>query len=81
MSAWSMGKGDKKGKGGKGKGGKKKGKGKKSREKNTEGTSFEVEQDDAGEAGHINGESGHGPWPEGLLTFGKFMSRLKADGS
>ena len=51
VSAWSMGKGDKKGKGGKGKGGKKKGKGKKSREKNTEGTSFEVEQDDAGEAG------------------------------
>ena len=31
---------------------------------------------DAGEAGHINAESGHGPWPEGLLTFGKFMSRL-----
>ncbi|MEX6509098.1 RBBP9/YdeN family alpha/beta hydrolase [Jiella sp. M17.18] len=34
---------------------------------------------DAGEAGHINGDSGHGPWPEGLLTFGKFMSRLPAD--
>ncbi|MEF2550587.1 alpha/beta hydrolase [Aurantimonas sp. A2-1-M11] len=31
---------------------------------------------DAGESGHINAESGHGPWPEGLLTFGKFMSRL-----
>jgi len=31
---------------------------------------------DAGEAGHINADSGHGPWPEGLLTFGKFMSRL-----
>ena len=54
-------------------------------------TSFEAAEDiagawgslfiDAGEAGHINGESGHGPWPEGLLTFGKFMSRLKADGS
>ncbi|MEN3791883.1 alpha/beta hydrolase [Fulvimarina sp. MAC3] len=33
---------------------------------------------DAGEAGHINGDSGHGPWPEGLLTFGKFMSKLPA---
>ncbi|MER0239210.1 alpha/beta hydrolase [Fulvimarina sp. MAC8] len=33
---------------------------------------------DAGEAGHINGDSGHGPWPEGLLTFGKFMSKLSA---
>ncbi|MCB8839725.1 alpha/beta hydrolase [Aurantimonas sp. VKM B-3413] len=33
---------------------------------------------DAGEAGHINADSGHGPWPEGLLTFGKFMSRLPA---
>ena len=31
---------------------------------------------DAGEIGHINAESGHGPWPEGLLTFGRFMSRL-----
>ncbi|MCQ8782748.1 RBBP9/YdeN family alpha/beta hydrolase [Mangrovibrevibacter kandeliae] len=33
---------------------------------------------DAGESGHINGDSGHGPWPEGLLTFGKFMGRLAA---
>lgn len=33
---------------------------------------------DAGEAGHINAESGHGPWPEGLLTFGKFLSGLPA---
>lgn len=31
---------------------------------------------DAGESGHINGDSGHGPWPEGLLTFGKFLSQL-----
>ncbi|KQT86263.1 alpha/beta hydrolase [Aurantimonas sp. Leaf443] len=31
---------------------------------------------DAGESGHINAESGHGPWPEGLLTFGKFIARL-----
>ncbi len=31
---------------------------------------------DAGDAGHINAESGQGPWPEGLLSFAKFMSRL-----
>ncbi|RYC31444.1 alpha/beta hydrolase [Lichenibacterium minor] len=31
---------------------------------------------DAGNAGHINVESGHGPWPEGLMTFGGFLSRL-----
>jgi serine hydrolase len=27
-------------------------------------------------AGHINVDSGHGPWPEGLLTFGLFLKRL-----
>ena len=32
---------------------------------------------DAGEAGHINTESGHGPWPEGSLTFAKFMAALQ----
>ncbi len=31
---------------------------------------------DAGEAGHINAESGYGPWPEGTLTFAAFLSRL-----
>ena len=31
---------------------------------------------DAGEAGHINAESGHGPWPEGSMTFAAFLSRL-----
>ena len=31
---------------------------------------------DAGRAGHINVESGHGPWPEGLMTFAGFLSRL-----
>lgn len=31
---------------------------------------------DAGEAGHLNAESGHGPWPEGSMTFARFMSRL-----
>jgi predicted alpha/beta hydrolase family esterase len=30
----------------------------------------------AGEAGHINSESGHGPWPEGLMSFGGFLARL-----
>ncbi|MGI3900268.1 MAG: RBBP9/YdeN family alpha/beta hydrolase [Janthinobacterium lividum] len=31
---------------------------------------------DAGNAGHINAASGHGPWPEGLMTFAGFLSRL-----
>ena len=31
---------------------------------------------DAGEAGHINAESGHGPWPEGSMTFAAFLSKL-----
>ena len=33
---------------------------------------------DAGEAGHINTESGHGPWPEGTMVFAQFLSRLRA---
>lgn len=32
---------------------------------------------EAGEAGHINAASGHGPWPEGLLMFTRLMQRLK----
>ncbi|MFM2279432.1 MAG: hypothetical protein RLZZ444_1663 [Pseudomonadota bacterium] len=32
----------------------------------------------AGEAGHINAESGHGPWPEGTMVFAQYLSRLKA---
>jgi predicted alpha/beta hydrolase family esterase len=32
----------------------------------------------AGAAGHINADSGHGPWPEGLLMFTRLMQRLKA---
>lgn len=32
----------------------------------------------AGDAGHINVASGHGPWPEGLLQLGELMKRLKA---
>lgn len=31
---------------------------------------------DAGESGHINVASGHGPWPEGLLSFGGFLKTL-----
>lgn len=31
---------------------------------------------DAGEAGHLNSESGHGPWPEGLMRFAGFLRRL-----
>lgn len=33
---------------------------------------------DAGEAGHINVESGHGPWPEGLMRLAAFLRRLPA---
>lgn len=31
---------------------------------------------DAGEAGHINAESGYGPWPEGSMTFARFLAKL-----
>jgi predicted alpha/beta hydrolase family esterase len=31
---------------------------------------------DAGEAGHINAESGHGPWPEGLMRLASFLKTL-----
>lgn len=30
----------------------------------------------AGDAAHIDAESGYGPWPEGSLTFAKLLSRL-----
>lgn len=36
------------------------------------GSKFE----NAGNSGHINAESGQGPWPEGLLSFANFMARL-----
>jgi predicted alpha/beta hydrolase family esterase len=32
---------------------------------------------EAGDAGHINAASGHGPWPEGLMRFAGFLSKLK----
>lgn len=31
---------------------------------------------EAGDLGHINVASGHGPWPDGLLAFGMFLKRL-----
>ena len=31
---------------------------------------------DAGESGHLNAASGHGPWPEGLMRFAEFMRHL-----
>jgi len=31
---------------------------------------------DAGFSGHINSESGHGPWPEGLIRFAGFLKTL-----
>ncbi len=31
---------------------------------------------DIGELGHVDPESGHGPWPEGLMSFGGFLARL-----
>lgn len=36
------------------------------------GSKFE----NAGESGHINADSGQGPWPEGLLSFANFTSTL-----
>lgn len=33
---------------------------------------------DSGNAGHLNVDSGHGPWPEGSLTFARFVASLGA---
>lgn len=33
---------------------------------------------EAGEAGHIDHTSGHGPWPEGMMRFAGFLSKLQA---
>jgi uncharacterized protein len=33
---------------------------------------------EAGEAGHIDHRSGHGPWPEGMMRFAGFLSKLPA---
>ncbi len=31
---------------------------------------------ESGDVGHVNTDSGHGPWPDGLLAFGMFLKRL-----
>ncbi|PCJ83491.1 MAG: alpha/beta hydrolase [Hyphomicrobiales bacterium] len=31
---------------------------------------------DAGHYGHLNEDSGHGPWPEGLMALSKFLNQL-----
>ncbi|WP_455477607.1 RBBP9/YdeN family alpha/beta hydrolase [Bartonella sp. B41] len=31
---------------------------------------------DAGQSGHINIESGHGPWPEGLMVLSHFLAKI-----
>ncbi len=31
---------------------------------------------DAGDSGHINPESGHGPWPEGLMRLAHFLNQV-----
>jgi serine hydrolase len=31
---------------------------------------------ESGDCGHLNVDSGHGPWPDGLLRFGLFMKTL-----
>jgi uncharacterized protein len=35
-----------------------------------------AELSDAGNSGHINAASGHGPWPEGLMRFAGFLKSL-----
>lgn len=37
---------------------------------------WQVRFGNAGEAGHFEPESGHGPWPEGLMAFAKFAQSL-----
>ncbi len=37
---------------------------------------WHIELVDAGLSGHINDESGHGPWPEGLMRFAGFLKSL-----
>lgn len=54
--------------------------------RNDEFCAFEVAEDiaaawgslflDAGNSGHINADSGHGPWPEGSMTFARFLAKL-----
>ncbi len=37
---------------------------------------WHVELIDAGQSGHLNDDSGHGPWPEGLMRFAGFLKSL-----
>lgn len=39
-------------------------------------TAWHVDLVDAGASGHLNDESGHGPWPEGLMRFAGFLKAL-----
>lgn len=39
-------------------------------------TAWGAEFVDAGDAGHIDDTSGHGPWPEGLMRLGWFLKRI-----
>ena len=32
---------------------------------------------DAGDHGHLNDESGHGPWPEGLMVLAKILKQIE----
>ena len=32
---------------------------------------------DAGKSGHLNPESGHGPWPEGLMVLSRFLKQIE----
>jgi uncharacterized protein len=40
------------------------------------GATLGIEVVDAGLSGHLNIDSGHGPWPEGLMRFAGFMKTL-----
>ncbi len=35
-----------------------------------------LELADAGESGHINADSGHGPWPEGLMRLAGLLAKI-----
>ena len=37
---------------------------------------WHIELVDAGMSGHLNDDSGHGPWPEGLMRFAGFLKSL-----
>ena len=32
--------------------------------------------EEIGNAGHVNGDAGFGPWPEGSMAFAQFLSKL-----